>query len=207
MPRKQNPQTRPSLLEAAFAVIRAKGYAATTVDEICAEAGVSKGAFFHHFDSKEELAVAAAGHWSAVTGGHFASAPYHDAGDPLERLLAYVAFRKALIQGELPEFTCLVGTMAQEAYGTNPAIRRACWDSISDHANTLVADIEAAMDRYGVTREFSAEGLALHIQAVIQGAFILAKASGDPRRAIESLDHLHRYLKLLFSRQATAQRD
>ena len=142
---------------------------------------------------------AAAGQWSEMTAAVFESAPYHTAADPLERLLGYVALRKQLIQGALPEFTCLVGTMTQEAYGTNPAIQKACWDSISGHADTLVADIEAAMDKYGVLREFTAESLALHTQAVIQGAFILAKASGDPRRAVESIDHLHRYLKLLFS--------
>lgn len=202
MPRKQNPSTRPSLLEAAFAVIRAKGYAATTVDDICAEAGVSKGAFFHHFRSKEDLAVAAAEHWSEVTGGLFEGAPYHAAEAPLDRLLGYVAFRKALIQGELPEFTCLVGTMTQEAYGTSPAIRAACWDSISGHAGTLVADIEAAMQEHGVSG-FTAESLALHTQAVLQGAFILAKASGDPLRAIESIGHLQRYLRLLFAQRGS----
>lgn len=199
MARKHPPPTRSKLLEAAFAVIRTKGYAATTVDDICAEAGVSKGAFFHHFASKEELAVAAAGHWSDVTGALFKAAPYQEADDPLARLLAYVAFRRQMIQGALPEFTCLVGTLAQEVYGTSPAIRKACWDSISGHADTLVADIEAAIDQYGVAREFTAESLALHTQAVLQGAFILAKAGGDPQRAVESIDHLHRYLKLLFS--------
>lgn len=64
MARKQNPLTRPGLLEAAFTVIRTKGYAATTVDDVCAKAELSKGAFFHHFSSKEEMAVAAAQHWS-----------------------------------------------------------------------------------------------------------------------------------------------
>lgn len=198
MARKQNPSTRPSLLEAAFDVIRSKGYAATTVDDICARAGLSKGAFFHHFSSKEELAVAAARHWSEVTAQLFADAPYHQPDDPLERLLAYVAFRKELIQGTLPEFTCLVGTLTQETYETSAAIRDACWDSISGHAGTLSADIEAAMQCYTVQGDFTAESLALHMQAVIQGAFILAKASHAPERAVESLDHLHRYLKLLF---------
>lgn len=205
MSRKQKPSTKQSLLNAAFSVIRAKGYTATTVDELCAAAGVSKGAFFHHFASKEELAVAAANQWSAVTGSLFEEAPYHEADDPLDRLLGYVGFRKQLIQGALPEFTCLVGTMTQEAYGTSPAIQKACWDSISGHANTLVADIEAAMAQYGVTREFTAESLALHTQAVLQGAFILAKASGDPQRAVDSIDHLQRYLRLLFN-QETAER-
>lgn len=198
MARKQNPSTRPSLLEAAFTVIRTKGYAATTVDDICARAGLSKGAFFHHFSSKEDLAVAAANHWSDVTGALFTDAPYHQPDDPLERLLAYVAFRKELIQGSVPEFTCLVGTLTQETYETSEAIRNACWDSISGHADTLTADIEAAMQRYNVQGDFTAESLALHTQAVIQGAFILAKASHDPQRAVECLDHLHRYLELLF---------
>lgn len=201
MARTQNPSTKPSLLEAALTVIRMKGYAATTVDDICAEAGLSKGAFFHHFTSKEDLAVAAANYWSETTSAFFAEAPYHTPAEPLDRVLAYVAFRKELIQGELQEFTCLVGTMAQETYGTNPAIQKACWDSISGHADTLIADIEAAMTQHAVSHGFTAESLALHIQGVIQGAFILAKASGDPQRAIESIDHLYRYLKLLFNRK------
>ena len=199
MARKQNPLTRPGLLEAAFTVIRTKGYAATTVDDVCAEAELSKGAFFHHFSSKEEMAVAAAQHWSEVTGAVFETASYHDAADPLERLLNYVAFRKQLIQGELPDFTCFVGTMAQEVYETSEAIRQACWNSISGHAETLVSDIEAALNQYRITETFTAESLALHIQAVIQGAFILAKASGNPQQAVESLDHLQRYIRLLFS--------
>lgn len=198
MPRRQNPQTKTSLLDAASTVIRAKGYSATTVDDICAAAGTSKGAFFHYFASKEALAVAAAGYWSEMTGGLFQGASYHQADDPLERLLGYLDFRIQLIRGALSEFTCLVGTMTQEAYG-NPVIQKACRDSMFGHADTLVADIEAAKAKYGVTRKFTAEGLALHTQAVIQGAFILAKASGDPQCAVESLTHLKRYLKLLFS--------
>jgi TetR/AcrR family transcriptional repressor of nem operon len=65
----------------------------------------------------------------------------------------------------------------------------------------LIADIEAAMTQHGVSHDFTAESLALHTQGVIQGAFILAKASGDPQRAIESIDHLYRYLELLFNRK------
>jgi TetR/AcrR family transcriptional regulator, transcriptional repressor for nem operon len=198
LPRPANPQTRTRLLDAALGVIRAKGYAATTVDDICKAAGLSKGSFFHHFATKEELAVAAARHWSDVTGALFAGADYHRATDPLDRLLAYVELRRHLIQGTLPEFTCLVGTMAQEAYDSSTDIRDACWASIHGHAETLVADIQAAMDARGLSPDWTAESLALHTQAVIQGGFILAKASGDPRHAVEAIDHLRRYIEHLF---------
>ncbi len=105
MARKQNPMTRSNLLDAALSVIRTKGYAATTVDDICNKASLSKGAFFHHFSSKEDLAVAAANYWSEMTGTFFAEATYHAPEDPLERVLAYVELRKQLIQGELPAGT------------------------------------------------------------------------------------------------------
>lgn len=205
MARKQNPSTRSNLLDAALGVIRTKGYAATSVDDICARASLSKGAFFHHFSSKEDLAVAAANYWSETTGALFADAAYHAPEDPLERVLAYVELRKQLVQGELPDFTCLVGTMTQEVYETNSVIRDACWASISGHADTLVPDIAAAMERYPVAGDFSAESLALHTQAVIQGAFIIAKASGDPQRAVESIDHLKRYISLLFKHPANTR--
>ncbi|MGB3897132.1 MAG: TetR/AcrR family transcriptional regulator [Mesorhizobium sp.] len=192
------PDARSKLLNAALAMVRAKGYSATSVDELCAAAGVTKGAFFHHFKSKDALAVAAADYWSEITGALFAAAPYHDHIDPLERVLGYVTFRKASLQGDVPEFTCLVGTMVQEAYETVPALRDACARSITGHAATLEADIQAAIDSYGLSPDWSAASLALHTQAVLQGAFILAKATGRAAVAADSIDHLYRYLELLF---------
>ena len=186
------------LVEAALTMIRTKGYAATSVDELCARAGVTKGAFFHHFASKDDLAVAAANYWSEATGAMFADAPYHTHKDPLDRVLAYLDFRKDLLKGSVPEFTCLVGTMVQEVYETNPNIRAACDASISGHAATLEADIAEAMKLYGAKAGFTAASLALHTQAVLQGAFILAKAKGGAGVAAASIDHLRRYIELLF---------
>ncbi len=185
-------------MEASFALIREKGYAATPVDELCAKAGVTKGAFFHHFQSKDALAVAAANRWSEVSRALFQTAPYHKHRDPLDRVLGYLDFRKALLKGEVAEFTCLVGTMVQEVYGTHPEIRMACDASISGTAAALEADIAEAMKLYGVRAKCSAQSLALHTQAVLQGAFILAKAKGGPDVAAASLDHLRRYFQLLF---------
>lgn len=194
------PDARARLLDAAVAVIRRQGFAGTSVDELCREAGVTKGAFFHHFPTKEALGVAAAEHWSAVTGALFASAPYHALEDPLDRVLGYIDFRGALIADRsVAEFTCLVGTMTQEAYATSDPIRRACADSIFGHAETLVADIEAAMLRSRMKADWTADSLARHTQAVLQGAFILAKAKGGADFALESVAHLRRYVELLFS--------
>jgi TetR/AcrR family transcriptional regulator, transcriptional repressor for nem operon len=197
--------TKTRLLDAALTSIRAKGYTATTVDDICEAAGVTKGAFFHHFKSKEELAVAAARHWGAITSGLFASAPYRALPDPLDRVLAYVDFRKAILQGELPEYTCFAGTTIQEVYDTHPLIREACEKTISDHAAVVEADIAEAMRKYHITGDWTAQSLALYTQAVLQGAFILAKAKHNSAVAADCIGHLRRYIETLFNQPNTKE--
>lgn len=179
-------------------MIRIKGFAATTVEDLCKAAAVTKGAYFHQFGSKDALGVAAADDWAEASNALFKAAPYHAPDDPLDRILAYVAFRKSIIAGGLAEFTCLVGTMAQEVYATSSAIREACGRSIFGHAATLEPDIRAAMRDRGVSGNWTADSLARHTQTVIQGAFVLAKAGNNPALALEGLDHLDRYIRLLF---------
>lgn len=203
MTARRRSDARDKLLNAALKVIREKGYSATRVDDICAGAGLTKGAFFHHFDSKEALAVAAANHWSEMTGQFFAQAPYRSLPDPLDRVLGYIDFRKAILRGALPEFTCFVGTMVQEAYDTSPAIREACEASISGHAGEVAKDIAAAKELYAPDARWTPESLGLYTQAVIQGAFILAKARHGPEVAADCIDHLKRYVELLFNRDST----
>jgi len=198
----QQHDSKTRLLDATLTVVRAKGYHAARIEDVCTEAGLTKGSFFHHFKGKDDLALAAAAHWGTQTTAFFAEAPYHTPDDPLDRLLAYVAFRKAILDGELPEFTCFAGTIIQEAYLTHPEISTACERTITAHARTLEADIREAIRTYRVRGNWTAESLALHIQAVIQGSFILAKAKASAAVAADSLDHLRRYLELLFGRQA-----
>jgi TetR/AcrR family transcriptional repressor of nem operon len=198
------------LLDAAMHVIRAKGYSATTVDDICDEAGVTKGGFFHHFESKEDLGVGAAAHFGAMAEKLFATAPYQTSAKAVDRLFGYVDFRKELLRGGLAEFTCLLGTLVQEAYETHPPIREACDKHISAHAAMLEADIALALKETGVKASWSPSSLAFHIQAVIQGSLILAKAKYGPEIAADCLDHLRLYLETIFrpsnSSKATSKR-
>ena len=192
---------RTRLLDAAVELIRRHGLHATTLDDLCAAAGVTKGAFFHHFDSKEALAVAAAEHWSQTTGALFASAPFQERPAAVDRIFGYLELRASLISRDPAEYTCLVGTMAQEAFETSPAIRDACAASIFGHAITLEADFAEALDASGAPPGVDAQGLARHTQAVLQGAFVLSKAADDPTIVIDSIGHLRRYLEFLFHHQ------
>jgi len=189
--------SRQRILDAALGVFRTKGYTATTVDDLCAAAGVTKGSFFHHFDSKEAAALAAIAHWNDTTGALFAAAPYWQVPDPRERLLAYLDFRADLVRGSIPEFTCLLGTLVQETFASHPALQAACGAGIEAHARTLVPTIEAAKAQYAPDADWSAESLARHTQAVLQGGFVLAKAMNDRQPALDAIAHLKRYVQAL----------
>ena len=188
-------ESKARILDAALRVIRTKGYSATTIDDVCATAGLTKGSFFHHFKSKDELALAATAHFAAMADGLFAAAPYRTLPDPRERVIGYVKFRKSILTGDLPEFTCLLGTLVQEAYETHPAIREACDKYISAHAALVEADIAAAKRIYAPKAKWSPASLALFTQAALQGAFILAKAKHGPQIAADCIDHLQRYIE------------
>jgi TetR/AcrR family transcriptional repressor of nem operon len=195
---------RGKLLDAALYVIRAKGYAATTVDDICRQAGVTKGSFFHHFKSKDDLANAAVAHWRAMTETLFASAAYHQVADPLDRLLGYLDFRNLILTGDLPSYTCLLGTLVQETYDTHPEIRKACEQALTAHIAELTRDVQAAKALHAPEASWSVEGVGIFIQAVLQGSFIFAKAQQDPAIVRENLEHLRRYLRFLFQPQETS---
>lgn len=191
---------RDALIDAAHQLVRRQGWSATSVDDLCRQAGVTKGAFFHHFASKEALGIAAAERWTDRAREFIFEQPQLlDITDPLERLLAHIDLRLSLIEGPAEDFTCFVGTIVQESFATSEPLRAATDTSLTAYAERLAEDIQQAIDRHGITADVTALGLAYHVQAVLQGAFILAKAKGEPSIGRESVAHLRRYVRMVFS--------
>ncbi len=198
MEQQRSRDSQEKILSSAIDVIRSQGYASATVADVCDRAGVTKGSFFHHYGSKDEMTLAAVDLWSRRAESLFASAPYHDLEDPFDRLLGYIDFRRQLVRGELAEYTCLLGTLAQEVHETHADIREACDQGIGEHINVLAVEIEAAREKYCPNARWSSASVARFIQTVLQGSFVLAKMTQSPEAALEALDHLERYFTSLF---------
>ncbi len=202
MTRVPRGEARLRILAAATDLIRRRGFSGTSIDDLCTAAGVTKGAFFHYFASKEALGVAVVEHWTETTGTIFAAHEYNAKPDPLDRVFAYLDLRRALLEMPVPEFSCVAGTTVQETFETYPAIRAVAESSIRSgaaHVEAHLADALAMHPVEGVT----AGGLAMQFQVSVQGGIVVAKALNDPETARAAFDHLERYLRLLFKRSAS----
>lgn len=194
-----DPLTKQKLLDAAQELMLAKGFTATSVDDICESAGLTKGSFFHYFENKEHLGRAVVEHFYDLRKQMFDQAPFHQIKDPLERVYGRIDFfvemaRKKQAKG------CLMGMLVQELADTYPKIRNVCASCFADATDSFKCDLDEAKAQYAPRAKWSSQSLAEHLLAVVQGAIILAKAKQDPKVMEESLTHFREYLICVFGK-------
>lgn len=197
------PKRRERLLEAAQKLMRARGYAATTIDEICAATGVTKGAFFHYFSDKQALGKAALDGFMDAQQRRMRNSAAARETDPLKRVYGYVDFAIKFSRDPACRHGCLLGNFAQELSDTHDDIRALCAQHFSQWAAMLRRDIEAAKMRHAPRAKFDAASLAEHFIAVLEGALIMGKAKQDMRVVERSLKHFRSYLQSLFEKRVS----
>jgi TetR/AcrR family transcriptional repressor of nem operon len=198
----RSPSTRPiakeKLLDAAERLMLAKGFVATTVDEICHEAGLTKGSFFHYFKSKENLGKAVLDRFCQVRLELLQQSPSQKNTDPLERIYGWIDFAIEMSKSPMAQNGCLLGNFAQELSDTHPQMRSSCARHFTDWAGLLKKELDEAKAKHRPEALLDTTSLAEHLIAIIEGALILAKAKQDMAVMEQSLLHFRRYVKSLF---------
>lgn len=195
----ENPPTKERLLDAAEHLMLAKGFSATTVEDICDAAELTKGSFFHYFESKDELGKMVLERYCQRSAQTQQSSCANEP-DPLKRVYSVVDFMiEKAKECESPR-GCLLGTFAQELSDTHPEIRRVCAKAFGAWVEALAKDLEEAKARYAPTATFDSKSLAEHFITVLEGAQILSKTQQDAGVIEKSLKHFKNYLKAIFGR-------
>lgn len=190
--------TKDKLLDAAQRLMLAKGFPATTVEEICETAGLTKGSFFHYFESKEDLGRAVLEHYAGLGLGAVESAPFRREQDPLKRIFGSIDFWIDRINDPSMECGCLLGNFAQELSDTHPDIRAQCARYFAQWTAMLKQDFDEAKRRYRPRVRIDTQGLAEHYVAAVEGGLLLSKATRDRRVFERNLTHLKRYIRAVF---------
>ena len=198
--------TRNRILDTAQRIVLERGFAATSVDAVLSGASVTKGAFFHHFRSKEELGFEALLERYAAMDLEMLdtvmAAAEAEADDPAEQLIAFLrGFEEASDELAGVQPGCLFVSFIYEHQLDGDAGAEIIVDTIRIWRERLLEKLEAAAAVHPPATEVDLPSLADQVFTTFEGGFILARALDDPSRLRAQLSHLRHYLQLLFGLQ------
>ena len=192
---KDGTVNRTRILDAAERLVIENGFAATSLDHVIQGAGTSKGAFFHHFDSKSDLARALTERYVAGDIGqlHAALEATSSIEDPAERVVAFVRhFEDAADDIMSAQSSCLyVAVLTERQMVTNGTA-----DLITHAIEEWRSEIASLLNAAAASRDFDlgdVEALADHVFVTFEGAFLLCRSTGKPehmRSQLRVLRHL-----------------
>jgi TetR/AcrR family transcriptional repressor of nem operon len=195
VPRDGNP-TRERILRVAERLMTDQGYSATSVDQVIAEAASSKGAFFHHFSSKTDLAVQLVERYVAADLAHL------DAGrtatahvtDPTARVVAFLRYYEDRADELMSEQSgCLYATVLAEREFTGGEINEQVAKATRAWRDALAGMLRAALTARRSDVVIDVDALADHLYTTFEGGFILCRTYQD-RSAMHAQLRIYRQL-------------
>jgi TetR/AcrR family transcriptional regulator, transcriptional repressor for nem operon len=187
---KKSEITRQMLLQNAFQLIYVKGYQSTSIDDIIATTHVTKGAFFHHFQNKEEMGLALIHEFMQGTIQDKMILPLLESQNPLDAI--YNLMRLLLLETPLmqAQYGCPTHNLIQEMAPINPAFKRALFE-VSEHTQkTFLSILEKAKSQGLIRQNVDCEQVTLFILVGYAGIRNIGKLYDDDK-------NYHNYLALL----------
>ena len=180
------------VLETGSTLFRQAGYAATSVEEICEKAGVTKGAFFYHYKSKEALGAACLAEWdrfgAALDDGLSKPNASDTSDDPVTDLVFFMDGIIELFAKPGVYQSCLAGTIIHEFAQSNPQLKdgvQRCFTGAEGRFQNLLDAVCRVSGEQADTASLACLWLA-----TMQGPFTLYKASGNREIGRKNLGHV-----------------
>lgn len=179
---------RIGLLEAARQLMLAKGYWGTTVDEICAAAGVTKGSFYHHFSTKDDLGLALIDHYFTGVEAVLLTGDFDAVKEPRARLDAFLAHAVRVARSPQMLEGCILGCFTLDLAEVAPKMQEALSVRFENLAARLEALIQEATTHSTSPKPVDAGAFARQFISVLEGGLILVKAHGRPDLLAEGIE-------------------
>lgn len=197
--RTRDPEaTRRKIVEATIGLMLKQGYSATTVDQICAESGMTKGSFFHHFESKEAVAAAAIEAWGLMGTSLYEEAWKDEKGDPLEQFHKMLDIMSGFTTRPDEPCVCMVGMMSQELAQTHPLVREACENELNVWTRNVAKMLANAKELHTPEADFDSEAVAWFLNSLWQGSMLVGKVRQQPATIRQNIELARAYVTSLF---------
>lgn len=200
---KEPKDTRTKIMDAAEILILDHGFGGTTVDSIIDQAGVSKGAFFHHFSSKAELGKELVHRYADEDAEHLEQTLVKAEGlsdDPLQQLLIFVKlFEQEIESLEEPFPGCLFASYLQQSELFDHNILDIIRESMLLWRKRVLDKLKEIEQKHPPSKDVDLESLADMLMVIFEGSFVLSQSLNENKVITQQLSHYHSYLQLLFN--------
>lgn len=190
--------TRQRLIDATVRLMLNQGFAGTSVDLICKEAGMTKGSFFHHFESKEAIGKAAIEWWGQMGTALYAVAWNNTEADPLEQIHQMLDIMTGFTMRKDETCVCMVGMMSQELAATNPVIQAACAKELHSWTDNVAKMLAAAKKKRKPKSNFDPKAVAWFLNSLWQGSMLVGKTCESQQMIRHNLKLARSYVDGLF---------
>jgi AcrR family transcriptional regulator len=192
--------TRENILNIAQSIMLQKGFAGTSLDEIIAASNITKGGFFYHFNSKDELAVHLMLKYQrddvAFFNGLFDRAE-ELSDDPLQQMLIFLKLlSEAMAEVQKTHPGCLVATFTSANQTVNQDVRDVTAECLVIWRDSFRERLERINDKYPTDTDLDI--LADMLSSIIEGGIIVALAMSDTRILVDQILQYRNYIRLLF---------
>lgn len=195
-------KTRERILDEAQGLVLEQGLAGTSIDDVLTAAGTSKGAFFHHFPTKNHLARALVERYAEADVAflaEFMDRVEAESDDPAEQIVAFIRlFEDAAEEMVSQQPSCLYVSYVYEKQLFDDGTIDVIADVLLAYRRRLAEKITAAFELHPPPFPVDAATLADHITVTFEGAFVLTRALTDPTLMRQQLELVRRYIGMLF---------
>lgn len=193
-------ETRERILELAEAAVLQKGFAGTSIDELIAAAGLTKGGFFYHFKDKSELAKQMLVRYLKRDDEIFTDLIARAdelSDDPLHSLMIFVKLLAETLEDlESGHPGCLTASYCYQDQQFNEEIRQLNAAGLLTWRRIFRERIDRIVEKYPPDEDLDLDALADLMTSLIEGGIILSKVLGDthllPRQVLLYRDFLKR---------------
>jgi TetR/AcrR family transcriptional repressor of nem operon len=193
--RRDAARTRKLLLEAAFSEVYKSGFQGTDIDTIIRAAGVTKGALYHHFASKEALGYAIVDEVVTEITLEKWVRPLQNPEDPIGAIIAIIE-STSLAPDDL-RGGCPLNNLAQEMSPLDEGFRARLAKVFNDWLNAIAEALRVGQKRGLVRDDIDPDETAGFLIATYEGYISFTKSSQDPRMLESGKRNMARYLESL----------
>ncbi|KDN54606.1 TetR/AcrR family transcriptional regulator [Flavobacterium seoulense] len=189
--------TRLTILHKAFELIYTKGYQTTSIDEIIATTKVTKGAFYYHFKTKDEMGIAIIEEILKPTMMKHFIEPIEKSQNPIDdfyNMISYLLMDDPFLQ---VKYGCPVGNLTQEMSPWNNNFTEALRELVSQWKLTIIKAIEKGQEEGLIRRDVIAEQVALFILSGYWGIRNFGKLQNNNSVYVVYLQGFKKYLNNL----------